>query len=176
MNLLQHDSAAGFDAPLDLLEACHGRIAQQCATLEKLCGHLQRHGNDAAAGQAAAAICKYFRQAAPLHHEDEEENLFHLLLARLDAEHAAVGELLALLAGQHRVLDDLWARLEGELEAVAQGTSAHLSNALAEEFAARNRAHLALENDRVLPAARALLTPADLARLGQAMRARRGVA
>ena len=176
MNLLQGDTAAGFDAPLDLLAACHGRIEQQCATLEKLLAHLQRHCNDATAGQAAAAILKYFQHAAPLHHQDEEENLFPLLLARLDDAHAPLRELLTLLAGQHRAIDGLWARLEGELEAVVQGTSAQLPNALAEEFAARNRAHLALENDRVLPAARALLTPADLGRLGQAMRARRGVA
>lgn len=176
MNLLQGDTAAGFDAPLDLLAACHGRIEQQCATLEKLLAHLQRHGNDAAARQAGASILKYFRQAAPLHHQDEEENLFPLLLTRLDDAHAPLRELLTLLAGQHRAIDGLWARLEGELEAVVQGASAQLPNALAEEFAARNRAHLALENSKVLPAARALLTPDDLGRLGQAMRARRGVA
>lgn len=176
MNLLEQDIAAGFDAPLALLEACHGRIERQCATLEKLLGHLQRHGNDAAAGQAAAALLKYFNQAAPLHHQDEEENLFPLLLARLDREHEALRELPALLQSEHRSLDALWARLAGDLAALAQGSGAQLSATVAEEFIARNRAHLTLENSQLLPAARQLLNAADLSQLGLAMRARRGLA
>lgn len=175
MNLLQQDMAAGFDAPLDLLQACHGRIAQQCATLEKLLAHLGRHGADAAASRTAAGILKYFRQAAPLHHRDEEEDLFPRMLARLDREHATLAELTALLQAQHRTLDDLWARLEGILERLAQGRSAALPAALAADFISRNRAHLELENGRILPAARRLLTTADLGEIGQAMRARRGL-
>ena len=176
MNLLRQDTAAGFDAPLELLQACHGRIEQQCATLEKLIAHVVRHGADAAAAQAAAGILKYFRQAAPLHHRDEEENLFPRLLARLDGEHAALADLAALLETQHRALDDLWARLEGVLDLLAQGRSAALPADLAVEFIARNRQHMDLENSCILPAARRLLTAADLDELGQAMRARRGLA
>ena len=174
MNLLQHDIAAGFDVPLELLQACHSRIEHQCATLEKLIAHVGRHGGDAAARQAAAGILKYFRQAAPLHHQDEEENLFPLLLARLDREHAALAELPALLEAQHRALDALWTPLDADLEGLAHGQGARLPAALAEDFIARNRAHLALENSRILPAARRLLTAADLAELGEAMRVRRG--
>ncbi len=176
MNLLRQETAAGFDAPLELLQACHGRVEQQCATLEKLIAHVGRHGGDAAASQAAAGILKYFRQAAPLHHQDEEENLFPLLLARLDGGHAALADLPALLERQHRALDALWARFEGMLDLLAQGRSAALPADLAAEFIARNRVHLDLENSRILPAARRLLTAADLAELGQAMRARRGLA
>ncbi len=174
MNLLQHDIAAGFDAPLELLQACHGRLEQQCATLERLLYHIGRHGGGAAAGRAAAGILKYFRQAAPLHHQDEEENLFPLLFARLDREHAALADLPALLKTQHRALDALWTQLEGDLETLAHGQGARLPAALVEDFIVRNRAHLDLENSRILPAARRLLTAADLAEFGEAMRVRRG--
>jgi hypothetical protein len=34
-------AAPGFDRPLEVLEACHGRIAKQCDTLDKLLAHLR---------------------------------------------------------------------------------------------------------------------------------------
>ena len=36
--------APGFDEPLEMLHACHGRIQAQLATLEKLVPHLAREG------------------------------------------------------------------------------------------------------------------------------------
>ena len=35
-------AAPGFDRPLEVLEACHARIAKQCDTLDKLLMHLSR--------------------------------------------------------------------------------------------------------------------------------------
>ena len=64
--------APGFDRPLDVLEACHGRIAKQCDTLEKMLAHLPAHGADVQAQQAARAVLAYFDTAAVHHHDDEE--------------------------------------------------------------------------------------------------------
>ena len=72
-------AAPGFDRPLDVLEACHGRIARQCDTLGKLLAHLPTQGADAQAQQAARAVLTYFDTAAVHHHDDEERNLFPLL-------------------------------------------------------------------------------------------------
>ncbi|HEY0663063.1 MAG TPA: hemerythrin domain-containing protein, partial [Thiobacillaceae bacterium] len=72
-------AAPGFERPLELLEACHGRIARQCDTLEKLLAHLPSVGADAQAQQAARAILGYFDTAAVHHHDDEERTLFPLL-------------------------------------------------------------------------------------------------
>ncbi len=52
----------GFDRPLEVLEACHGRIARQCDTLEKLLAHLPAHG---AAAQAQQAARRALQQACP---------------------------------------------------------------------------------------------------------------
>ena len=46
-------AAPGFDRPLAVLEACHGRIVRQCGTLGKLLAHLPEHGADAQAARAA---------------------------------------------------------------------------------------------------------------------------
>ena len=48
-------AAPGFDQPLDLLEACHGRIEKQCATLEKLMTHLPQSVAVAAYDSARAS-------------------------------------------------------------------------------------------------------------------------
>ena len=35
--------SAGFEAPLEMLSACHLRIERQCATLRRLVPHLATH-------------------------------------------------------------------------------------------------------------------------------------
>lgn len=164
--------APGFDQPLDVLLACHGRIEKQCATLVKLLAHLPQHGSDAQAQQAALAILNYFDTAAVHHHDDEERNLFPLL------ERAGQGEwcdVVELLTGEHDDLAQLWRALRPPLRAIAQGEGVALNAGQAERFIALNRSHIAFENERVLPLARQILSAADLLSLGRAMAARRGV-
>lgn len=166
-------SAPGFDAPLDVLEACHARIAAQCDTLEKLLAHLPQRGADAQAQQAARAVMRYFDVAAVQHHDDEERNLFPLLEA---ANAPGACELAETLTLEHEEQARLWRALRSQLAAIAGGAGAELDPDLLGRFAASQRAHLAFENAHVLPLARAVLDPAALARLGRAMAARRGLA
>ena len=166
-------AAPGFDRPLDVLEACHGRIARQCDTLGKLLAHLPAHGADAQAQQAAGAILTYFDTAAVHHHDDEERNLFPLL------EQAGVPgacDLVETLTLEHDELALLWRRLRGQLQQIEAGSAAVLDERLTHRFAALNRSHLEFENTRVLPLARQVLDAAAIERLGRAMAARRGVA
>ena len=164
--------APGFDQPLDVLLACHGRFEKQCATLEKLQTHLPRHGSDAEAQQAARNILNYFDTAAVHHHDDEERNLFPLL------ERAGQGawcEVVELLTSEHDDLAQLWRALRPPLQAIEQGEAVALNAIHTDHFIALNRSHIAFENERVLPLARQILSAADLLTLGQAMAARRGL-
>jgi hemerythrin-like domain-containing protein len=165
-------AAPGFERPLEVLEACHGRIARQCDTLDRLLAHLPMHGADAQAQQAARAVMTYFDTAAVHHHDDEERNLFPLLE---QAGAPGACDLVETLTLEHEEQALLWRRLRGQLEAIETGGSATLDAALAQRFIARNRAHLEFENTHVLPLARQVLGPAELERLGRAMAARRGV-
>jgi iron-sulfur cluster repair protein YtfE (RIC family) len=72
--------AVGFEVPLEMLAACHGRVQHQCETLLRLVTHLQTHGADRPAQEAASAVMRYFDTAARHHHEDEEQDLFPALL------------------------------------------------------------------------------------------------
>jgi len=165
-------AAPGFDRPLAVLEACHGRIAKQCDTLEKLLAHLPEHGADLQAQQAARAVLAYFDTAAVHHHDDEERNLFPLLEL---AGAAGACELVEALTLEHDELALLWRRLRAQLQQIEAGVAAALDAAVVRRFIAMNRTHLEFENTHVLPLARQVLGAADLERLGRAMAARRGV-
>lgn len=167
------NAAPGFERPLDMLEACHARIARQCDTLEKLAAHLADVGPDAQAQQAARAVLTYFDTAGVHHHDDEERNLFPLLEA---TGASAACELAETLTLEHDELALLWRRLRAPLEQVAAGAGVEVDAEWLRRFVALNRSHLEFENTHVLPLARTVLNEADLERLGRAMAARRGVA
>jgi hemerythrin-like domain-containing protein len=168
-------AAPGFDRPLDVLEACHDRIAKQCDTLEKLLAHLPVHGADSQSRQAARAVLAYFDTAAVHHHDDEERNLFPLLES-VNAPGAC--DLVETLTLEHDELALLWRRLRAQLQLIetAESTAVtRLDAALTQRFIALNRTHLEFENTHVLPLARQVLGVAEIERLGRAMAARRGV-
>lgn len=164
--------APGFDRPLEVLEACHGRIAKQCETLDKLLTYLPAHGVDTQAQQAARAVLAYFDTAAVHHHDDEERNLFPLL-EQVGAPGAC--DLVETLTLEHDELALLWRRLRVDLQLIGAGESDRLDEALTRRFITLNRDHLEFENTHVLPLARQILNAAQMERLGRAMAARRGV-
>lgn len=163
--------AVSFDQPFALLRACHDKILQQCATLERLAAHLLAHGNDAQAQQAAQGILRYFATAGQFHHLDEEENLFPLLR---EARPEVQG-LLAQLEAEHVGMLAAWAAVQGELQQLLAGERRQLSPDVVADFVQRYRAHVALENAQVLPLAEGVLSAAAQQKIGRAMMARRGV-
>jgi len=170
--LLTGAVAPGFDDPLEMLLACHGRIQAQCHTLHRLEDHLITHGNDEQAQQAARAILRYFDTAGRHHHDDEEQDLFPALLATGDP--TAQG-LVAQLLAEHQKMDAAWQRLRPLLLDIAEAGSGQLDAAAAAHFSELYAQHIALENGSLLPLASRLLTAVQLGLLGRSMAARRGV-
>lgn len=169
-------AAAGFDEPLELLAGCHDRIERRCMLLVKLTDHVAERGGDADAARAAEALLRYFRDAGVKHHEDEEQDLFPMLLSAAPAAEAtAVQRLVDGLLADHRTMAALWAEVEPRLATLAGGGGAALPRELAERFDALYADHIAREERELLPLARRLLDTAALVRLGDAMAARRGV-
>ena len=76
---------AGYEAPFEMLDACHERVERMLRLLHKLRAHLQASGWDAQAAEAARDVLRYFNEAAPRHHEDEERHVFPAVLATPDA-------------------------------------------------------------------------------------------
>ncbi len=171
-DFLSETAAPGFDDPLGMLSACHGRIERQLATLERLQRHLPEHGCDADARAAARTILKYFDMAAPNHHADEEASVFPRLRA---AASIPVNALLAELESDHVVLTANWRRLRPLLAAIAAGARANLSPKLVADVRAAYDAHIAKEEDTLLPLAAQAFDALMLAAIGREMAQRRGI-
>lgn len=167
---------ASFEAPLEMLAACHQRIERQCETLRRLVAHVGEHGVDAQAREAAQAVMRYFDRAAADHHADEEQDLFPALLESMAGSDAVcLRELVTTLTRQHRELQRHWSALRSVLIRIAAGEPVDLDRALIERLVDAYAEHLALEERELLPIAGRLLGDAALADLGRSMRRRRGI-
>jgi hemerythrin-like domain-containing protein len=168
-NLLGFNApAAGFDAPLDMLAACHGRIGHLLDTIGRLQAHLPARGADAEAQGAASRILRYFDTAGSKHHADEEADLFPLLESR-----SALGSLLPRLRADHRDMEAAYAALRPGLAAVAEGNAKQWQDAAAARFCLLYRRHIVLEDAELIPAASRVLSAADQKQLGRSMAERR---
>lgn len=170
-------AAGGLEAPLAMLAECHRRVERQCATLARLVPHLHAHGSDTAAREASLGVMRYFDSAAPNHHADEEQDLFPALIeAMAGSDAVCLKEIIASLLADHVELDRRWRALRQVLQAVADGRPATLDADGVYAFAERYARHIAREEGELLPMAARLLDAGTLERIGEAMRARRGLA
>ena len=168
-------AAPGFDEPLEMLAACHERIEDQLATLERMVPHLESRGCDAEARSAAQAVLHYFETEGVLHHRDEDEDLFPLLRI-LAATHSRpeVAAALDELEREHASMQAQWERLRTRLQAVERGEPRIDPEEVA-RFAWLYRRHMDRESAAVLPFAREALDAAQRAALGERMAARRKI-
>lgn len=168
--------AAGPEAPLDMLGACHTRVEKQCQTLERLLPHLAQQGCDRDAREAAQAVMRYFDTAAVHHHADEEEDLFPALQdAMAGSDALCIRALCDSLRQEHRTLEQCWRHLRLPLQAIAEGASAELAPEAVSAFTAAYREHMAREDGELIPMARRLLQDSALDQIGRAMGLRRGL-
>ena len=100
---------AGYEAPFEMLDACHERVERMLSLLQRLRTHLTTSGWDVQAAEAARDVLRYFNEAAPRHHEDEERHVFPAVLAAPDAPIPArtgTGDGTSLHAVVRRLLQD----------------------------------------------------------------------
>lgn len=167
---------AGTEAPLEMLSACHGRVKLQCATLRRLVSRLAAHGGNEEARTAATNVMRYFDTSAKQHHADEEEDLFPALIESMAGSDAVcLREMIDGLTAEHRALEAAWRRLREVLERIAAGESIPLTSDDVEALVRLYERHIEREEDELLPMATRLLSGDDLARVGRAMRERRGI-
>lgn len=172
-----HAPGVGFEAPFEMLSACHERVERTLRLLDRLQAHLADKGWDPQAADAARDVLRYFDLAAPLHHEDEALHVFPPLLAQGDERVCAV---VRRLQADHEAMGQVWPRARVLLQGVAQaqareawaGWDAEALQTLA-EFRGLYGEHIALEESLAYPQARALLDAASLQRMGADMQARR---
>lgn len=168
-------ATATFEEPFDMLHACHERVHRMLALLARLREHLRTHGADDQAQQAARDVVRYFDQAAPNHHQDEELHVFPPLLAQGNAEVAAAVERLR---ADHRQMETAWPKARAVLQRVSEGQGeppGAADDAALDVFAGLYGEHIQIEEGLVYPAAQSLLDDATTEAMGREMMRRRGV-
>jgi iron-sulfur cluster repair protein YtfE (RIC family) len=157
---------------VDLLLECHERIrafatlATRLATEEAPAEELQH---------AAGAVLRYFRDALPLHVEDEERSLVPRLHGRDPGLDRALEAMSAEHLGHEAALQEVIRACEGLAHEAGRRTerSAEALARAAERLHALFLQHLAPEEAIVFPAIRRLLPEEERAAILAEIRARR---
>jgi hemerythrin-like domain-containing protein len=167
----------GFEAPFDMLEACHERVERMLNLLTRLRAHVAQNGCDAQAAAAAVDVMRYFDLAAPLHHQDEELHVFPAVLKmpsdRLDL-------LVCRLRQEHLEMEKLWGQVRQALARVADSEGQNKTpfsdadQASMDAFVAIYKDHIRAEEDLVYPEARRALDADQLSVMSRDMMRRRG--
>jgi len=171
--------AESFANPLGLLTDCHRRIEMFLRALLAVAGQSSDGTLTAEQRDALEKSLAYFRDAAPKHTADEEQSLFPRMRRVESAEvHDALAQVEAL-EREHRVADELHARVDKiGRQWLATGSLlpaelASLRTALAELKKIYDR-HIAIEDEQVFPLAKKVLAPEEQKAVGEEMAARRG--
>ena len=159
---------ATIDTPLEHLTACHRRIEERLATLERAGEVLESvvESKRAEAREAIASALRFLDSSGVMHTRDEEGSLFPRLNPRLDA---AEREYVERLECQHREVDEVYAELKS---AVAENDAARYRSAVA-RLARLYREHIGSEDEILTGLARRCLSAADLEAIAAEMRERR---
>ena len=160
-----------LDDPLGFIDADHARQRSACRLLARLAK--ERAIEQGLAHQLVAALT----DDLAMHHLDEDEDLFPLLLKRAQAEDG-LAPIIEQLGADHIAATASARSLVEALSALADKPLLKISRRSAElacTFASLEQRHLAIENAIVMVIARKRLKPADLAAMSRSMKARRGV-
>jgi len=164
----------GYERPLELLEACHGRIEMHLIMLERLVVHLGARGADAEAREAARFVMRFFDTTAEQHHRDEDDDLFPRLRERAaELGRPEIAAVIDELGRDHATMRLQWSRLRERLDALARGAEAALIDEDILGFCWLYRKHLEKETAAILPFAREALDALERGALGERMAARR---
>ncbi len=169
--------SAGFDAPFDMLTACHERVIRTLALLERLRQHMDKVGIDADAVDAAKDVMRYFDIAAPRHHEDEELHVFPALLA---VDDTSLHDVVHKLQQDHKDMECAWiqarkvlAKLTDVDRQISNSRFSDADQVALSAFSELYDQHIELEESLVYPAAIQRLSNDALQVMGEDMMKRR---
>jgi hemerythrin-like domain-containing protein len=156
-----------LDSPLDHLMACHRRIEERLATLERAAATLPDRRDDALA--AIRSAFRFMDSNGVIHTRDEEESIFPRLhptdlIHALEAGHREAERI-------DRELRDAFSRLESGDNAAIPALQSSIA-----ALCAVYRHHIQQEDSLFIPAARSALSPDQLQAVSHEMKARRGLA
>jgi len=155
-----------------MLDRSHRKLEEKIGELRAAAESIARGAPDDDALEVVSDVLSFFDRSVARHEADEEESLFPRLRGR------GIDPVIDTLSDEHREHTRLLYRLR-ELQQSWQGRAPdaergqHLVR-LVNELDADYTRHLGLEDERLFPAAKQLLGPAELESIALEMQARRG--
>lgn len=168
MQQLQPQQFATWAEPIEMLYACHSKVKRFCKQLQILPAYLAENGVNQAVKNDVQQILNYFNRSAPLHHEDEEQDFFPILVSKKPEAQTAIDEL----EKQHQTLHHNWALLAQALEDLLAGKQDKIDETLIQQFIAGYDVHIAIE-EPLFEMGRECLDSETLSEMGKIMAARR---
>ncbi|WP_165006384.1 hemerythrin domain-containing protein [Neisseria yangbaofengii] len=157
-----------FAEPIDMLYACHGKVRRFCSQINMLPDYIAENGRNDMVLQATRQISQYFNVAAPLHHEDEEENFFPLLLQYAPQAQESIDELLR----QHESLHADWPAVAEEFSRLEADADYQLNTEVLQRFTDGYDVHLGIE-EPLFEMGKTFIPKEKLTEIGEIMAARR---
>ncbi|MDO4640149.1 MAG: hemerythrin domain-containing protein [Neisseria sp.] len=157
-----------FAEPIEMLYACHGKVRRFCSQVDMLPAYIAEHGRNEIVQQAVKQIIQYFDIAAPLHHQDEEDDFFPLLLQYAPQALANIEELKR----QHETLHANWTALKIEFNQMSSDSKHPFNEETAKRFTEGYAVHLALE-EPLFEMGKQFIPQEKLAAIGRNMAQRR---
>ena len=165
MEFKYKEPVKGFNDGLVVLKSYHEDFLERGKQLLQLVANLKEQGmNEEYANQCMEAYCHY-AHATHLHHQDEEQSLFPLLLG----SSALVDGMIERLMMDHEEIEDAWKLISEQLK---QPESISNFDALQQstiEFEKLLREHLTREDEDFSPHAQEILNEKQRAAAGKKM-------
>ncbi|MFM2118625.1 MAG: hypothetical protein RL722_93 [Pseudomonadota bacterium] len=158
-----------FEDDFEALDREHQLVLDHLVILKRMVADLDARGVDAGVQAQAKAAVHFFDTTAHHHHAEEDRVVFPPLLEGTDAD---LADKVKRLQQDHRWLEQDWAELKLQVDAIAKGYSWYEIDALraaVEVYIALYLDHIDLEESIVYPQARRRL--AERADAGEARRA-----
>jgi hemerythrin-like domain-containing protein len=167
-NLIERMPVELLDEPLEYIFADHFRQRFVCSLVRQIAEGRQVTGSE------AAELGHFVVRDLPLHHADEEQDLFPALLKSARPEDD-IKQTIARLNDDHTVSHAESARVRTILSDFADGAPKRSQNAirLLKLYAQSENKHLAIENSVILPIARVRLSKRQLKEMSNSMKSRR---
>jgi len=156
---------ANFSDGLVVLKTYHEDFIEHGQNLLKLVAHLKEHGmTEAYANECMATYCHY-DHATFLHHQDEEQGLFPLLLGHS----ALIDGMIERLMLDHEEIEESWGVLSTRLSNPEHITNFDHILHLTIEFEKILREHLTREDEDFSPQIKKILTAEQIRQAGEKM-------
>jgi len=167
--ILTSDPAPDFDDPINLLKACHQRILGFCDLLKKIVAHAAQDDISSEVHQAAQKVHRYFSTAGQYHTEDEEQDLFPLLIDSSPETAPIIDELRE----QHIAIHTTWVQLAPVLSRPTLINETPEFETWVNTFCEAYHEHIQIEETELFAVAEQILGAEQLRQLGENMKARR---